>query len=62
MDDHKFRVSQHVHFVPRGAGRFGSAGAYEVVRLMPESGGAHQYRIKSTVDGQERIALESELA
>jgi FAD synthase len=45
-------------------GRFGSErqGAFEIVRLLPEEHGIHQYRLKSMQDGRERVAMEEELS
>jgi hypothetical protein len=34
---------------------------FEVVRLLPEEHGMWRYRIKSVVDGHERVVLEREL-
>jgi hypothetical protein len=58
---HKFKVGQSVDLagLPRSAGS--SAGKFEVVRLMPTEHGHHQYRIRSYLDGHERMVAESEL-
>jgi hypothetical protein len=60
MAAHKFKTGQRVTVAPnRVAGMRG--GAFTVVRLLPEERGIHQYRIKSTMDGHERVVMESEL-
>ena len=61
ISKHKFSVGQTVVFSPGFRGSAGK-GNYTVVRLLPDEGDTPQYRIKSTRDGQERMALESELA
>jgi hypothetical protein len=57
---HKFKVGQSVEFVasdlrPRPLGRF------TIVRVMPSERGIQQYRLKSAVDGHERMAMENDL-
>jgi hypothetical protein len=37
-------------------------GTYRIVRLLPPDANANQYRIKSTVDGHERVVRESQLS
>lgn len=62
MADHKYRVGQAVKFF-QGTGRNNTGkGGYTIVRLFPVEGNIPQYRIKSSMDGHERMALESELA
>jgi hypothetical protein len=36
-------------------------GRFEIVRLMPLEHGNYQYRIRSVMDGHERVVLEGEL-
>ena len=62
MKLHRFGIGQTVYFSPaRGIG--GSGGSrYTVTRLLPEEGRTPQYRIKSKMDGTERVVLESQLA
>ena len=58
---HKFRVGDSVR-VSRG--RFpdrSGAGIYEVVRLLPETEGEFQYRIKSAGASAERMVREGEI-
>lgn len=34
---------------------------YEITRLLPPSGHDYQYRVKSTVDHQERVIRETDI-
>jgi len=54
---HKFEVGGYVSY-NGGPG----SGMYRVTRQLPEGGRGLQYRIRSDRDGQERVALESDLA
>jgi FAD synthase len=58
---HRFRAGQKVVLAPS---RFGSdrQGTFEVVRILPEEHGINQYRLKSMLDGRERVATEDELS
>ena len=58
MATHKFVVGQTLHFSPgqRGEGK----GRYKVVRQLPETDGVFQYRIKSEMDGHERVVREDQ--
>ena len=61
MATHKFVVGQTLYFSP-GLGRDSqSKGRYKVVRQLPETGNMFQYRIKSEMDGQERIVREDQV-
>lgn len=62
MEDHKFTVGQTVHFTPGALDRAAPRGTYEIVRLLPPSASINQYRIKSTLDGHERVVQEGQLA
>ncbi len=63
MEDHKFKVGQAVELRARiGIGTWLPPGSFSVVRQLPPSGRENQYRLKSTNDGHERVATESELA
>ena len=62
MQTHKFQVGDTCHFRPSAFDRMARQGAYEVVRLLPAEGLGHQYRIKSTVDGHERVVSEAQLS
>ncbi len=37
-------------------------GRFKIVRLLPETGNAFQYRVKSQTDGHERVVREDQLA
>jgi hypothetical protein len=61
MGSHKFKLGQVVSII---AGRRQGAmpgGRFEVVRLLPESAGSNQYRVRSKNDGHERVVMETEL-
>ena len=60
MAAHKFKTGQHVMIAPNRYGALRRE-TFEVVRVLPEEHGVYQYRIKSTADGHERVALENEL-
>jgi hypothetical protein len=60
MTDHKFKIGQKVtlsadQFDPVRTKR------YEVVRLLPAERWINHYRLRSTWDGHERVAMETEL-
>jgi len=57
---HKFKVGQSVEFAT-STQQLKPLGAFKVVRIMPSERGVLQYRIKSILDGHERMVLESEL-
>ena len=60
MTPHKFKPGQTVLLVAR---RYENvpAGTFTVVRAMPTEHGVKHYRVRSNVDGHERIANEAEL-
>jgi hypothetical protein len=58
---YKFKIGQSVDLVARDV-RAKPLGRFEIVRLMPTEHGLRQYRIRSLIDGHERMALEVELA
>jgi hypothetical protein len=58
---HKFKAKQMVTYTPAGAGGADRNAKFEIVRLLPAERGINQYRLKSILDGHERVALESEL-
>ena len=61
MSEHKFSVGQAVeYFASRRFDRL-AGGSYTVVRLLPVEGDTPQYRIKSALDGRERMVRESEI-
>jgi len=58
---HKFKVGQSVEMGvsmlhPKPLGKF------TIVRVMPSERGMLQYRVKSVLDGHERVVHESDLA
>ncbi|HZS82247.1 MAG TPA: hypothetical protein VFA50_05220 [Stellaceae bacterium] len=60
MPDHKFKAGQTVRILPS---RYitGAQGSFKIIRLLPAERGMNQYRIKSSVDGHERVVMEHEL-
>ena len=60
MATHKFAVGQALHYSPGPGGDSNGKGRYKVVRQLPETGGIFQYRIKSEVDGHERVVREDQ--
>jgi hypothetical protein len=60
MNSRKYRAGQTVTMTPNRA-RATPKGRFEVVRLMPAEHGNYQYRIRSVMDGHERVVQESEL-
>jgi len=61
MSEHKYRVGQAVEFFPDRGVEHTAKGRYEVVRLFLGERNAPLYRIKSKVDGHERMVGENEL-
>ena len=59
---HKFRARQTVTYSPSGLGGADRNVKFEIVRVLPAERGVNQYRLKSILDGHERVALESELS
>ena len=55
---HKFAVGQTVRYSP-GLGQ--RPGSFKIVRLLPESASVLQYRVKSQLDGHERVVREDQL-
>ena len=43
------------------AGKGGTSGVFEVVRILPSDGDEQQYRIKSVTEPHERVAKQSQL-
>jgi hypothetical protein len=60
MPSHKYRIDQIVQLIP-SISRNVFAGAYEVTKQLPESGGEFEYRIKSMNERHDRVVRESEL-
>ena len=62
MEPHKFKVGQTVELLRNREANLVPLGAFEVIRIMPTEHGYRQYRIRSLIDGHERMAMEAELA
>jgi hypothetical protein len=66
MAAHKFAVGQTVRFSPDRSERhqLSSAprGRFKITRLLPETASVLQYRVKSQIDGHERVVREDQLA
>jgi hypothetical protein len=61
MAVHKFSVGQALQFTPGLGEDSKSKGRYKVVRQLPETSNMLQYRIKSEMDGQERVVREDQV-
>jgi hypothetical protein len=61
MATHKFAVGQALHFSPGLGGDSKRKGRYKVVRQLPETGSIFQYRIRSEMDGHERVVREDQI-
>ena len=59
---HQFKLGQHVDLISADRSPLRTLGKFEIVRLMPSEHGMSQYRIRSLLDGHERMATEVELA
>jgi hypothetical protein len=57
----KFEVGQHVRFTSSSIGHPGSAGVYNILKVLPSERQGQQYRIKSSAESCERIANETQL-
>lgn len=62
MARHKFKLGQTVSILRGRRDARLSGDRFEVVRLLPESAGDNQYRVRSKHDGHERVVVESQLA
>jgi hypothetical protein len=60
MAKHKFQIGNVVELKQSIAVK-APPGPYEVVRLLPESGGIPIYRIKNGLDNHERVVDETHL-
>ena len=61
MATHKFHLGDKVQLQARPDVRFATAEVFEIVQLLPESGGEYQYKIKSIDEPYFRTAKESQL-
>ena len=57
----KFAIGQTVRFSPDRHPGGARPGSFKIVRLLPESASVLQYRVKSQVDGHERVVREDQL-
>jgi len=62
MTAHKFTVGEAVSFSPDKGQEHTGGELFEIVRLLPETRDALQYRIKSQTNDHERIVREDQLA
>lgn len=62
MSGHKFTIGQTVRFSPDRNQGATVRGSFKITRLLPESASVLQYRVKSQVDGHERVVREDQLA
>ena len=60
MESRKFKLGQSVEFTASNQ-RPKPLGQFKIVRVMPSERGIQQYRVKSAMDGHERVAMESDL-
>lgn len=58
---HKFSIGERVHIRPQMIAFGHQRTPYEITRLLPPSGRDCQYRVKSTVDNQERVIREVDI-
>ncbi|HEY4773601.1 MAG TPA: hypothetical protein VIH40_02180 [Xanthobacteraceae bacterium] len=61
MTTHRFRVGETVQLIEGTRYLAPAAGAYEVVRQLPDSEGEPHYRVKSRSEAHERVVKESQL-
>ncbi|MBV8937941.1 MAG: hypothetical protein JO320_08420 [Alphaproteobacteria bacterium] len=62
MSAPKFSVGQTVRFSPDRNQEVAARGSFKIVRLLPEEASVFQYRVKSQLDGHERVVREDQLA
>jgi hypothetical protein len=59
--EHKFAVGQTVRFSPALGQGNAVPGSFKITRLLPEVASVLQYRVKSQLDGHERVVREDQL-
>jgi hypothetical protein len=59
MMNHKFKTGEMVEIISRRYEK--PEGPFVVIRQMPSERGMNQYRIKSQLDGRERMVMENEV-
>ena len=62
MSAHKYAIGQMVRFSPDRNQGATVRGSFKITRLLPEAASVLQYRVKSQVDGHERVVREDQLA
>jgi hypothetical protein len=62
MTTHKFAVGDAVSLRPDQGQEHTRGDLFEIVRALPETRDALQYRIKSQINGRERVVREDQLA
>ena len=62
MPAHRFAIGQTVRFSPDRNQERPARGSFKIVRLLPEEASVFQYRVKSQLDGHERVVREDQLA
>lgn len=58
---HRFQVGQVVRLVHTRLRNVPAQSLYDVVRLLPVSGAACQYRIRGRAEGYDRLVQENEI-
>lgn len=61
MVTHKFKTGQTVQIIAGGY-LANARGTFTVVCVLPEEHGVYHYRIRSTLDGHERVVMENEVS
>ena len=61
MPRHRFKVGQEVVAPSGGRDALIPRGPQVIVRLLPLVGSEPQYQVHSTVDGHDRVVLESQI-
>lgn len=64
MAAHRFAIGQNVRFSPDRHEQHqlrSNQTHFKVIRLLPEEAQVLQYRVKSQVDGHERVVRENQL-
>ena len=61
MAAHKFDIGESVRFSPDRNQLRPSERRFKIVRCLPETANVLQYRIKSQIDGHERVVREDQL-
>ncbi len=61
MAKHKYAAGDRVFALPDKSGVNLAAGAYTVLKALPEAGRGCQYRVKSPLEAHERVLDESQI-